>query len=404
MTPVLDVLLNDYLVGSITLLPGERSLFAFDDAYVADKNRPVLSQSFLTASGDLSLETRAIREKLPPWFSNLLPEGPLRDYLAERGGVGPHREFYLLALLGQDLPGAVRVRMHGETPSPETVPPKKRTKTADGALHFSLAGVQLKFSALMNRKGGLTIPASGVGGDWIIKLPSATYPAVPENETAMLRLAEAVGIAVPEHRLVPIDKIEGLPPLGPFAGKQALAVRRFDRLADGTRVHMEDLAQVFGVVPEEKYKKVGTAQIVGTIAQVLGQAAAQDFIARLVFVILTGNGDMHLKNWSLLYPDGRTPQLTPAYDLVSTVPYIPHDGLALNLVGEKNMHKITRDRLKRLAEKAALPERETLATADRIVEAVREAWPNLRGDFDLPAEILQRIEAHMQSLPLWQEV
>src|SRR5262249_52778821 len=158
------------------------------------------------------------------------------------------------------------------------------------------------------------------------------YPAVPENEAAMLSLAGSVGIDVPEHRLVPLDEIEGLPDLGPLAGKKALAVRRFGRLSGGGRVHMEGLAQVFVVFSEEKYAKVGLAQIAERIGTVMGQEAAQEFAARLAFVVLTGNGDMHLKNWSLLYRDGRTPTLSPAYDLVSTVPYIPGDRLALNFV------------------------------------------------------------------------
>jgi len=96
-------------------------------------------------------------------------------------------------------------------------------------LRFSLAGVQLKFSAILEAAGGLTIPADGMGGSWIFKLPSAQYPAVPENELATLALARAVGIRVPESRLVPVDEIQGLPrDAGPWRG-QALAVERFDR-------------------------------------------------------------------------------------------------------------------------------------------------------------------------------
>ena len=63
------------------------------------------------------------------------------------------------------------------------------------ALRFSLAGVQLKFSAVMEASGGLTVPADGMGGSWIVKLPSARFPAVPENEFGMIELAQSVGIA-----------------------------------------------------------------------------------------------------------------------------------------------------------------------------------------------------------------
>ena len=245
----------------------------------------------------------------------------------------------------------------------------------------------------------MTIPATGSGGDWIVKLPSATYPAVPENEEAMLTLAGAVGIVVPEHRLLPLDSIEGLPDLGPFAGRKALAVMRVDLSAEGP-IHMEDLAQVFGLFPELKYEKVGVARIADLIRLTMGDPAAQEFIARVAFIVLTGNGDMHLKNWSLLYPDGHTPALSPAYDLVSTVPYLPRERLALNLAGGKEFATVTRDRFRRLADRAHLPEHETLATVERIVGGVRAAWPRIRRDSELPEEIAHRIDAHMKAMAL----
>lgn len=132
----------------------------------------------------------------------------------------------------------------------------------------------------------------------------------------------------------------------------------------------------------------------------LGSATAQDFVARVAFVVMTGNGDMHLKNWSLLYPDTRTPALSPAYDLVSTVPYIPDDRLALNLAGVKEFAAVTHDRFRRLAQRAALPERETLATVARMVDGVRAHWPRIRHDSEVPDEIARRIDAHMRRLAL----
>jgi serine/threonine-protein kinase HipA len=397
----LQVLLGDRLVGTLTLLPGEQTLFIFADEYASDPNRPVLSQFYRKANGELRQETRPTRAKLPPWFSNLLPEGPLLEYIAKHAGIHPSREYQLLAFLGQDLPGAVRVVSDkGEAPEKESS--EAKSNKPDGPLRFSLAGVQLKFSALMNKQGGLTIPSGGIGGEWIVKLPSSIHPAVPENEAAMLTLASHAGIAVPEHKLVPIESIQGLPKLGNFADKNALAVRRFDRLPGGKRVHMEDLAQVFGVFPHDKYEKVGNARIAELIGQVLGPQAAQDFVARLAFIVLTGNGDMHLKNWALLYPDQRTPVLAPAYDLVSTVPYIPDERLALNIAGEKDFGAITRDRFRRLAEKAALPERETLATVDRVVDAVQTQWPRVRRETGLADAIADKIYEHLQKLPLAQ--
>ena len=119
-------------------------------------------------------------------------------------------------------------------------------------LRFSLAGVQLKFSAVMEASGGLTVPAGGMGGSWIVKLPSARFVAVPENEFAMLELARRVGIVVPDNRLVDMAEIKGLPEEARAPGGTALAVQRFDRVAGGESVHMEDFAQVFGQYPERQ--------------------------------------------------------------------------------------------------------------------------------------------------------
>jgi serine/threonine-protein kinase HipA len=391
----LSVFLNDDLVGSLNLLPGEQSLFIFADDYLNNSNRPTLSQSFLSNNGDLILESRPTRSKLPPWFSNLLPEGQLRNYLASLGGINPAREFQLLELLGDDLPGAVRV-VAGEQQAIPKFPLEKLEIPSNQPLRFSLAGVQLKFSAFMEKQGGLTIPATGIGGDWIVKLPSPIYPAVPENEAAMLTLAQKSGIQVPEFRLVPIETIQGLPEFGPFLGSKALAVKRFDR-DRGKRIHMEDLAQVFGVFPENKYEKVGLVKIATMINLIMGPKAAQDFVARLAFTIITGNGDMHLKNWSLLYPDGITPVLSPAYDLVSTVPYIPNDRLALNFVRTKKFSDITKELFRKFSVKALLPQVKTLQTVERIVDAVKQSWPGIRKEIAIPNHISDKIDAHIHA-------
>lgn len=396
----LSVFLNDVLVGEITQLPGERNLFLFDDDYALNADRPVLSQSYFSSIGELILDQRPTQVKLPPWFSNLLPEGRLRDYLAQKGGVNPAREFQLLYHLGEDLPGAVRVISRGQQDQKgDSFSLNPISSYADEILRFSLAGVQLKFSAVLEKQGGMTIPAVGIGGEWIIKLPSEIYPMVPENESAMLALARQVGINVPDHFLLPLEEIRGLPDLGVLTGRKALAVRRFDRQGKN-RIHMEDFAQVFSVFPDNKYEKVGMARMAEMIQVVMGRDAAQEFIARLAFVIITGNGDMHLKNWSLLYPDKKTPILSPAYDLVSTIPYIPNDRLALNFLGEKAFEGITKEKFEKFAYKASLSEKETLLTVDRIVHLVRDLWPRVRQESELSTDISNRINEHIYRINL----
>src|SRR5262249_19097827 len=106
----LGVYLQERRIGIINRLAGDRHLFAFEQDYVDDPNRPTLSLSYKGQTGGLVTAVRTVNRRLPPFFSNLLPEGHLRDYLAEKAGVKKEREFYLMAVLGEDLSGAVTVR------------------------------------------------------------------------------------------------------------------------------------------------------------------------------------------------------------------------------------------------------------------------------------------------------
>jgi serine/threonine-protein kinase HipA len=164
----LDVRLHGNTIGTIILLPGDRSIFAFTEDYINEQNRPTLSLSFKDEFGNLLTDHPSTGPNLLPYFSNLLPEGTLRHYLAEQAGVKQVRELYLLWALGRDLPGAVTVAPHNgdEWPTADGEAPEQVRERREKAFRFSLAGVQLKFSALKNegKNGGLAIPAKGVGG------------------------------------------------------------------------------------------------------------------------------------------------------------------------------------------------------------------------------------------------
>jgi len=257
----------------------------------------------------------------------------------------------------------------------------------EASLRFSLAGVQLKFSAVMESAGGLTIPADGMGGSWIIKLSSGRFPSVPENEYAMMALAREAGITVPRTKLIDIREIHGLPEdAGTMEGK-AIAVRRFDRGANCEAIHMEDFAQVFGLYPADKYHQCSYANIAAVLWAETGKTGTYEFLRRLVFSVLIGNGDMHLKNWSLLYPDRRTPVLSPAYDFVSTLPYIPKDGLALKFGGSRSLNEITTDQVRRLADTARLPVAPLWPIVTETTDRTVAAWEKLAEKDLLPEKI-----------------
>ena len=406
---VLHVLLYGQAIGTLTLLPGERILFAFSQDYIDNPQRPTLSLSFKDQIGELITNIRLTQTRLPTFFSNLLPEGSMRDYLAERAGVNAKREFFLLWVLGRDLPGGITI----EPAEGEAWPPGGQDEGSDHdharggrktALRFSLAGVQLKFSAVMEAAGGLTIPAEGVGGSWIVKLPSMKFEGVPENEFAIMTLARMIGMDVPDVELVELEVVSGLPEgIGRLKGS-ALAVKRFDRTEEGGIIHSEDFAQVFGVYPERKYERASYRNIAEVIWAEIGEKGIEEFIRRLIFGVLIGNADMHLKNWSLIYRDQRHPALSPGYDFVSTIAYIDDENMALGFLKSKSMLDMSIDVLTRFAAKARLPEKLVLSAATETVERFMTTWSEEREHLPLSRHIIETIEQHLRKIELVREI
>ena len=393
----MDVLLNDLKVGMIVRTPGDFNAFSFEQSYRQTGGFPVLSLSFRAAHGGLRKDPKPVARALPSFFANLLPEDKLREAMERHhsGSVRAGNDFDLLAALGSDLPGAVRivpsegsvVRNEGLTPSR----PKAR---------FSLAGVQMKLSVIKNtgKGGGLTIPLGDEQGSYIAKFPSTSFPGVSGNEFANLALAEAIGMDVPERELVEQSQFEGIPEeFETLSDGKVLLVKRFDRVAGGERIHIEDFAQVFGVYPSRKYEGASYHDIAVAIGVAVSSAAALEFVRRLALAVLTGNGDMHLKNWSLIYyGKGNKPALAPVYDVLSTVPYIPSDAMALSLAGERPFKAMNAQRWKVFAHRARLPEAAVLKAVTETVERVNQSWWSLPERAVLPDRVLERIDAHIK--------
>lgn len=398
----LNVLLYGELVGTITDVGSDRSLFAFTESYIADQNRSILSLGFKDALGELITEFRPYQAKLMPFFSNLLPEETMRKYLAGRAGVNPEREFFLLWVLGQDLPGAISI----EPADGEALPPavneqlEREESGRERPMRFSLAGVQLKFSATKQATGGLTVPVDGAGGSWIVKLPWSSHEGVPENEFSMMELARSVGIDVPENKLIGIEEIENIPEgIGKY-GNTAFAIKRFDRSDDGAGIHIEDFAQIFKVYPHNKYDKASMRNIAEVIGIEGQESDIAEFVRRLVFNALIGNADMHLKNWSLIYNDPRTASIAPAYDFVSTIPYIADETMALKISRSKRFDEFSLDELTHLAANARLPEKLVLDTANETVELFREKWQREKNNLALNSDVIEAIEKHLEVIPI----
>ena len=382
---------------------GDYTWFTFDEHYLADQARPVLGLFF-----EQDLRARhASALRLPPWFSNLLPEGRLREWIAAARRVSPEREMELLAQVGHDLPGAVRVlpddgESGGErdtTGFAATGAGMREDQPSAAGWRFSLAGVGLKFS-MVRQNDRLTLPAFGEGGDWIVKLPDRVHSDVPRNEHAMMSLA-AAGVEVPDIQLVHREQLDNLPPdVWPGAEEWAFAIRRFDRDAGRGSVHIEDLAQVRNLYPDRKY--TGNYETVAALVyrrRDLG--ALREIVRRITFSVLISNGDAHLKNWSLIYRDRRVPTLSPAYDLVSTAAYRgdgePED-LGLKLGGTRQFARIGVKSFARLERRLRAPGEAHLAdVAAETVERTRACWAEHAGLLAASPFLLDAVDRSIQT-------
>lgn len=352
--------------------------FTFSPDYWDAAERNVLGLWF----DDHPLESPQAALRLPTWFSNLLPEGRMREWVARDRGVSASREMELLLRLGTDLPGGVEIIEDGGEPDSSAF--EGLTNTAsdhpsadEHSWKFSLAGVGMKFS-MLQVGDRLTVPATGLLGDWIVKLPDSRHPHVPQNEFAMMSLAAATGINTPEHSLVSKRDLPSLPDIAwPSGENVAYRVMRFDRPAQTVRVHMEDFCQIRGFYPEQKYE--GTFETVASLAyRRHDKVSLQEFCRRMTFNVLIGNGDAHLKNWSLLYRDGRTASLSPAYDLVSTAPYFEgsqdKENLGLKFGGSRRFVDVRLRSFVRLQEKLGAADANLPGVVRDTVERFESAW------------------------------
>ena len=371
----------------------------------AGPRRPILSARWHVPGDEDKTRARLANEAdktarqgiLPGWFSNLLPEGALRD-MVERGmPSGRTSDFDVIRHLGSDLPGGVVVGS-GEAPGDRTV---WDLRTDDGTprIRFSLAGIQLKFSAV-RRDDRLTVPSMGTSGNLIVKLPNARYPGLVELEAASLALARAAGIEVAEFDVVPSDRVDGLPDRL-IAGPTVLVVARFDRTERG-RIHMEDFAQILGAVGDQKYSRGNDESCVNVVRRFsrLGQADVVQAVRRLVVNLLLGNTDAHLKNWSLLYDRPTAPRLAPAYDIVALRALLPDDRMALKLRGKNDPALVSEETFVSFAKFVGLPERIMRTVVRETVEQATLAWPDLAGSLDLLPEYRANLNRHWHSLQL----
>ena len=200
--------------------------------------------------------------------------------------------------------------------------------------HIAVTGVQPKLSLNLNSESK-QLPKSftivGLWGEYILKPASNYYPQLPEVEDLTMHLAKIARISVVPHSLIRLQ-----------SGRLAYITKRIDRV-NGRKLHMEDMCQLTVRLTEDKYHG-SYEQVAKTILKFSNTPGLDvvNFFEQVLFSFLTGNADMHLKNYSLLYHPLNGPQLSPAYDLVATAIVNPGDLEELTLTLNDKKRKLKR--------------------------------------------------------------
>lgn len=377
---VFDVLLGDTVVGQLGRVQSGKVLFKFTEAYRSLPQRPVLGQHF---EDNLLKTYTGEREEMPPFFANLVPEGALREVLQQSLGLPEGDDLQLLAAVGHDLPGNLRIRSGQATdnlldasvePTTPALPLMENEEAT--VFRFSLAGVQMKFSLLKSNEK-LLLPMRNQQGNWIVKFDSEVYPGLVANEFATMQWARAAGFEVPECQLSSAQELPAELTIRTAPDSSIYLIKRYDRQG-AVRIHQEDLAQVAGLRPALKYDQWTYETCARVIGAICGPTGYDEFIRRLVFMVASGNTDAHLKNWSLLYPDGINATLTPLYDQVAVIAWPPPVGFniewALKFAGTKNLYRIDDDAFKRLAHRSGGDPVRVNALVQETLRNIITAW------------------------------
>ena len=197
----------------------------------------------------------------------------------------------------------------------------------------AVTGVQPKLSLQLEktRNEATRLTLVGLYGDYIMKPSSEQYPCLPENEDLTMHLAEVAGIRTAAHSLIRLS-----------SGELAYITRRFDRL-NGQKIAVEDFCQLTETLTEYKYR--GSVEKIGKLVRQFTTNKGyelQRLFELVLFCYLTGNTDMHLKNYALIENSLGQYELSPAYDLLSTLLVLPdEEESALTINGKKNRLKRT---------------------------------------------------------------
>lgn len=349
-----DVYKSGLLAGHLRRTEHGAVAFSYVPEYLDSAPKPVATT--LPATPE---PVEAPSGALPAFFSGLLPEGHRLTVLKDAVKTSLGDELSLLLAVGADVPGDVQVVPEGEKPhEPDPLADTSHPEDLDFAAlaeavdRHGLPGVQAKASASM-----LTTPLAIAGRRYILKLDPPQHPHLVVNEAAHLSGAKALKIPAAQHSVV-TDR----------NGRPGLLVERFDRGYDGgmTRLALEDAAQVMNLPPAAKYG-VSSEDAVLALADLCKAkaVAVRNLYLQFIFAWLTGNGDLHAKNASILEGRHGGWVIAPVYDIPCTLLY-GDETMALTVAGKAKNLKAKH--WKEFADSIGLPER-AAAAANRTALA-----------------------------------
>jgi len=310
---------------------------------------------------------------VPAFFAGLLPEGRRLSALQARLKTSRDDEFSQLVAIGADCIGDVRVIAPDTAPNleptieaaePHNISLRTLLESEIGSLGRgpNVPGVQDKISNRM-----VSVPVVGAFGPAIIKISPPEVPRVVENEAFFLDVARACGLEVPHFRVITDrDDVTGL------------VISRFDRtrLRDGTTLSLaqEDAVQLAGRWPASKYRMT-TREVFAAVANVVDAPVVEltKLLRLFAMSYIIGNGDLHAKNVSVYLKDDLW-RVTPAYDIVSTLPYGDRT-MALSLEGRDD-HIRARDFIT-IAARHDIGEKVTRRILKEVVEACLDLIPHV---------------------------
>lgn len=340
---------------------GDSYFFCYDAAWLEQKKPMPLSYS-------LPLQEEPFTPKeTKPFFSNLLPEGQIRDHVAQKHRVSPEDDFELLAALAGDCAGAIA--LYPEDVLPSTVESQHRYRLLSAEdkeklfaeafimdlgflgpeekTRLSLAGVQDKLP-IMIKGDELYLPLDGAPSTHILKPQHIKWKNLVENEAFCMALAKKMGLDVPETFILNEDE-------------KSYIIERYDRTIDEKgrviRLHQEDFCQALGYSYRKKYEEhggPGHKECFNLVKSFKNPLADKIKLINLtIFNSLISNYDCHGKNISLLYNDGAAPSLAPFYDLVCVGVYGLSSDLAMSIGGVFNPKDLSREAWEQFAEDIA---------------------------------------------------